>query len=130
MNVHLEILQQRDSELVNSTWPHRYPKSIHYFSRLIQAGCGYGLFVNSHLISWVFINDGGTLGHMFTLKNFRRKGYAAMLLKNVCNLLLTEEKDVFAHCVKGNLAASNFYLKLGFEEFSGVSWCYIKPKII
>ncbi|XP_049876671.1 uncharacterized protein LOC126374206 [Pectinophora gossypiella] len=122
------LLTPKHVELVDSTWPHRYPGSTWYFQLLVKTRSGFGLFKDQDLVSWVFINEAGTLGHMYTLEDHRRKSYGELLLKLVSNVLLKEWKDVFAFSVKGNESACNLYRKVGFKNFDGVAWCYLKGK--
>ncbi|XP_026320823.1 uncharacterized protein LOC113230928 [Hyposmocoma kahamanoa] len=123
------LLSVEHTELVDSTWPHRYPGSIWYNRLLISTKSGYGLFNNHELMSWAYINEAGTLGHVFTLEKYRRRGNAELLLKIICNKLLEEGKDIFAFCVKGNKVACNLYKKIGFDTYDcGVAWCYLRPK--
>ncbi|CAH0590425.1 unnamed protein product [Chrysodeixis includens] len=114
--------------IVNDTWPHKYPTSDWYFQLIIKAGHGYGLFFNGALICWCLISESGTLLHMYTVEEHRRKGYADIVLKLVSNVLLKEKRDVLAFCVATNKNAIKLYERAGFDKLDGVAW-YI-PKII
>ncbi|KAI5636091.1 FR47-like protein domain-containing protein [Phthorimaea operculella] len=127
------LLTHDHIDLVDSKWPHRYPGSTWYFKLLIRTKSGFGLFKDSQLISWVFINEAGTLGHMYTLEEHRRRGYALLLLKLVCNKLLSEGKDVFAFAVKGNNGAyiENSDIPMdedSFRELSVEKWAELKQE--
>lgn len=127
-NVKFENLQEKDVETIDAAWPYRYSTSQWYFRKLISVGTGYGIFENNELAAWVLVNEGGSLCNLFTLDNYRRKGYAEILLRKVTNILLEYDKDIFVFCIHGNVGGCNLYRKLKFEEFGDVAWCFIKPK--
>ncbi|XP_047536425.1 uncharacterized protein LOC125070558 [Vanessa atalanta] len=113
--------------LVNTTWPHKTPGSEWYFELLIKANLGYGLFKGGELIAWSFIKEMGALGHLYTLENHRRKGYGELVLKLISNVLLKDNKCVYAFCIAGNNKAGNLYKKLGFASVLDVHWCNFVP---
>ncbi|CAG5048738.1 unnamed protein product [Parnassius apollo] len=118
-----KLLSLEYVDLVDSTWPHRYPGSSWYFELLTRANLGYGLFKEGELIGWVYIKEMGALGHLYTLGKHRRKGYGELILKLISNILLKQGRYVVAFCVKGNTAAYKLYKKLGFERTDEIAWC-------
>uniref|UniRef100_A0A2H1VJT3 SFRICE_001209 n=1 Tax=Spodoptera frugiperda TaxID=7108 RepID=A0A2H1VJT3_SPOFR len=114
--------------LIDSTWPYNYPSSDTYFEFLINLKYGYGLYLNNDLISWVLISEAGTLLHLYTVEEHRRKGYAEVLLKMVSNDLLKDGRVVIAYCVPDNYNASKLYIKAGFVPAEDVTWIYFRSK--
>lgn len=114
--------------LIDSTWPYNYPSSDTYFEFLINLNYGYGLYLNNDLISWVLISEAGTLLHLYTVEEHRRKGYAEVLLKMVSNDLLKDGRVVIAYCVPDNYNASKLYIKAGFVPAEDVTWIYFRSK--
>lgn len=112
---------------MNSSWVNRYKGSDRYLQILVNAKYGYGIFKDKELAAWVFIDDGGALMHLFTLPNHRKKGYAEMIFKFVCNSRLRDKKDSFAYCMRGNDNAIKLYLKLGFVQCHTVFWRFLVP---
>ncbi|KAJ8717134.1 hypothetical protein PYW08_005533 [Mythimna loreyi] len=124
-----EVLTNEYVDLIDSTWPHRYPSSTTYFELLIDNKYGYGLFLNNTLICWLLINESGNLTHMYTVKEHRQKGYGVLLLKLVSNVLIEDGKIVSAYCLADNYNAIKLYNKAGFQRIEGVAWCYLRSKI-
>lgn len=127
-NITFGHLTMEHIETVNSTWPHRYPTSSWYFRLLINAKRGYGLFSNSTLISWVLINESGSLCHMYTVEEHRKKGFAELLISLVSNIMIRDNRDVLAFCLKDNINAIKLYRKTGFVKSDGAVWCYLNGK--
>ncbi|XP_026321105.1 uncharacterized protein LOC113231132 [Hyposmocoma kahamanoa] len=119
-------LSQKHIEIVDSTWPHRYPGSTFYFDLLIQAQSGYGLFKDQALISFGFIKETGALGHLYTLEDHRRKGYGCMFLKMLCNILLKEGRHINSYCIKKNVPACKMHEKFGFKKCGEVASVHIQ----
>lgn len=115
-------------DLVDKTWPNRYPNSMWHFELLIKAKQGWGLYLNNALISWVFMKEVGPLQHWYTVEEHRKKGYGELVLKLASNIWLKENKPVFAFCFKDNVNACKLYRKLGFREGEPVCWCYLNVK--
>ncbi|XP_072942578.1 glycine N-acyltransferase-like protein 3 [Epargyreus clarus] len=110
-------------DLLDSTWPHRYPGSDFYFEILIKCKMGYGLFRDGKLISWVLIKEMGALLHLYTLQEERRKGYGELVLKLMSDVLRKDGKYVVAFCVAGNENAAKLYQKLNFQATGDSDWC-------
>ena len=90
---------------------------------LIKANLGYGLFCKSELLAWTFVKEMGALGHLYTVEKHRRKGYGDLVVKLISNVLLENNKCVFAFCVQGNANAGALYKKLRFISVVDVEWC-------
>lgn len=56
------------------------------------------------------------LGGIYTLPEFRRKGFAATLIRNILRRLAEENKSASLYVKKKNSAAAELYKKLGFEQ--------------
>lgn len=56
------------------------------------------------------------LGGVYTLPEFRRKGFAAILIRQILGILASENKIASLYVKKKNLAAVELYKKLGFES--------------
>ncbi|XP_075981130.1 uncharacterized protein LOC142979827 [Anticarsia gemmatalis] len=115
-------------DLVDSTWPNRYPNSPWHFELLIKTNSGFGLFHNNTLICWVFFKEVGPLQHLYTLEEHRKKGYAELLMKLASNIWMKEGKQVISFCFKDNVNACKLYEKLGFFKSDPVAWCYLNEK--
>ncbi|XP_059059075.1 uncharacterized protein LOC131852413 [Achroia grisella] len=123
-------LSKEHINLVDSSWVNRYDSSAWYIELLITTQSGFGIFKDNELACWVFINEVGALTHLYTILDYRKRGYAEILLKLVCNNRLKENKDSFAYCMRGNENAYNLYKKLGFVKFHTVIWRHLIPKHI
>ncbi|XP_072942581.1 uncharacterized protein [Epargyreus clarus] len=114
--------------LLDSTWPYKYPTSDFYFQMLIKAKMGYGLFREGKLMSWVLINEMGALLHLYTLEEQRGNGYGKLVLKLISDVLIKGGKYVVAFCVVGNDIAISLYQKLNFQAIDVCDWCTLTGK--
>ncbi len=56
------------------------------------------------------------LGGIYTLPEFRRKGFAATLIRHILHFLSDENKSASLYVKKKNSAAVELYKKIGFEQ--------------
>lgn len=56
------------------------------------------------------------LGGVYTLPEFRRKGFAVILIRDILRRLADEKKSASLYVKKKNTAAVELYKKLGFEQ--------------
>ncbi|XP_053606545.1 uncharacterized protein LOC128673003 [Plodia interpunctella] len=126
--VTFKMLTEEHIDIVDSTWVNRHTGSDWFFKLLVKAKSGYGIFQNGELACFVFTNEIGFLTHLFTLEKFRKKGYAEILLKSVCNILFKENKDVYCYVMEGNDSAIRLYHKLGFKKYHCVLWGFLAPE--
>ncbi|XP_060805511.1 uncharacterized protein LOC106132520 [Amyelois transitella] len=127
-DVTIELLTEEHIDIVDSTWVNKHKGSDWFFQLLVKAQYGFGLFQDRQLACFVFINEVGFLTHLFTLEKFRKKGYADLLLKYVCNKQIKDNKDVYCFVMEGNDSAINLYYKLGFKKYHCVLWGFIAPE--
>ncbi|XP_037295083.1 uncharacterized protein LOC115447582 [Manduca sexta] len=120
-----DYLKEDHVELINSKWPYRYPGSEWYFNQLVISKNGYGLYQNDNLVAWTFINEMGALGHLFVLEDSRKKGFAEIILKLVCNKILEDGKDALAFCDEENKGVRNLFKKLDFIQSESVTWFFM-----
>ncbi|KAJ8717750.1 hypothetical protein PYW07_005680 [Mythimna separata] len=124
-----EPLTNKHLDMIDSTWPFRYSSSPAYFELLIENKYGFGLYLKDTLICWLLVNESGNLTHLYTVKEHRQKGYAELLLKLVCNVLIKDGLIVSSYCLKDNINAIKLHTKVGFVEIGDVDWCYLRSTI-
>jgi ribosomal-protein-alanine N-acetyltransferase len=82
------------------------------------------------IIGQIDVEEEAVFGHIITLNvapNFRRKGIAQMLLKEIETILKNKGiNEVRLEVRQGNQAAINLYLKLGYKEIGQLEKYYGK----
>ncbi|XP_028173095.1 uncharacterized protein LOC114362040 isoform X3 [Ostrinia furnacalis] len=126
--IQFKSVLEKDIDMVDSKWIIRYDGSKSLFRLLVKADLSYGLYKDNILISWIFISEVGNMAHLHTPEEYRRKGYAILLLKLLCNKFLEEKRDLFGYCESRNVKALNLYEKLGFEKLHYIRYTVVKPK--
>lgn len=80
------------------------------------------IIIDDKLAAWGFTHDDGALGFINVLPEFRRKGLASLLMKDLINKKIEANKPIFCNVVPDNEASINMVLKLGFEFDRRCSW--------
>lgn len=88
----------------------------------VVAGFVSASFINSFDLKQAYIDE------LFVSKDFRGKGVAENLLKNLLKRLKTLKTEViFVTTGKTNKKAINLYKKIGFKKTNN-PWFYLEPK--
>jgi predicted GNAT family acetyltransferase len=83
---------------------------------IIASGDSCAVFVDSKPVSWVLRTAYGSIGMLHTLKDFRRRGYAAIVVRGLASRIIQDGGVPFCHIVEGNSSSLALFRGLGFEE--------------
>ena len=115
-----------DAKLVNSTWKYRSDESLNKILKIIEDGHPtVGLYVNDKLVSWAVTYPDGASGMLYTLENYRRKGYANIVMQQLFyyrSISNTNYGDPFDYIVVNNTKSENLFKKLNFKPIKKVDW--------
>ncbi|MDD3831187.1 MAG: GNAT family N-acetyltransferase [Clostridia bacterium] len=75
------------------------------------------------MVSWVLVHPEGSIGPLFTLKEYRGKGLAPIVLAELIRQLLSQHHIVYSYIVKGN-TSSEVLLKKVCGVFAPIDICY------
>jgi len=132
----IRSLTQRDAELINSRWEYRSDGSLEMIQRMIaiserEGGC-VGVSIDGKLVSWMLRYLDGTIGMLFTDGNYRRQGYAAVVVRGaVCDIRSKSRKSddanidrerMISYIVDSNDASKTLYSKLGWRRVADADW--------
>lgn len=117
-DVRIEELIPELAEVINSHWPevHRFPGSVNFLVQLIKNNGGLGIFSKNtnELRAWITINDFGALSTLQTLDQYKKKGYASLLTKQISKNRAVSGSDTIAFILHSNFASISLFEKLGF----------------
>nr|XP_034835437.1 glycine N-acyltransferase-like protein 3 [Maniola hyperantus] len=116
--------------IVDKTWTFHSEKSYRFFQSLLENHLIYALYStkDDSPVAWVTISWKGTLTHLYTIEEHRRKGYAEHILKVAVNDQLSKGKDVLGHTLENNLKAQKLFDKLSFERTGFDMWLFIEKE--
>ncbi|KAF2894193.1 hypothetical protein ILUMI_11983 [Ignelater luminosus] len=119
--VYVQKLDKVHAAVINSYWDSRFPNSEEYLSTFIELNGGYGVFTKTtnKLVSWVLKNQIG-LGAVETLKDYKRKGYASLVVKHMAKKCAEEGEDPLGTVLQGNITSQAMFKKLGFTIINTV----------
>lgn len=115
--IYIRKLVEKDAELVNELWPHKYENSVEYIKMFISMNGGYGAFTkNNELVSWVLKNHMGTLGILQTVQEHRRKGYGTLVTMALSKEIAEEGHVPLGTVLVNNRVSQMMFSKLGFRS--------------
>ncbi|KAN0014794.1 hypothetical protein ACTFIU_001112 [Dictyostelium citrinum] len=109
-------LNYDDIEVANSYWKYKGQFSIEEFKWCVDNGLAFGYKINEKLISWNLIKSDGKTVHLFTLPEYRGKGYALKVKSITLITILKNNLLPLSYIYDDNTASQNLSLKLGFQK--------------
>lgn len=80
------------------------------------------IYVDGKPVCWVMLHTTGSLGMLYTLPEFRRRGMALDVLVDLCKKVIAQGDKPFAYIVKGNTASERLTPKYNMEYRGDFSW--------
>ncbi len=93
-------------------------ESSEYLKNRLQAGALTGLYLNGALCGFVGLHNAGSMGFLQVLPEYRRRGFAGLLLAQLINNQLSCGAVPFGHVVTGNTASEQLLASFGFIRCS------------
>jgi 8-oxo-dGTP diphosphatase len=121
-----EQLKERDADIIYNNSDYKEYVSMEYIKDRIQKGISAGIYENNKLVSWAMTHDDGAIGFLYTLENFRRKGYGYIVTLSIIEKLKSMGKLPFAFIKADNTKSINLFSKIGFKKNKAVHWFHIK----
>lgn len=115
----LRSLNASDAALVDSWWQYRSAKSAAMVTRQVEMDQGVaclGIEVNGNLVACILRYQGGALGMLHVKEEYRRRGYATILLQEATRALEQRGEERVAFVVDGNKASEALFTKLGWQR--------------
>lgn len=72
------------------------------------------------------VNDFGAMAILQTLEKFKRKGFAAILVKLLAKKLALDDTDSITYIVRKNIISQTLFKSLGFKSNNNVRWIQYK----
>jgi len=115
--VYVAPLKPNQASTINSIWPHKFPGSEDYVRNLIKVNGGFGLYLktNDKLVAWVLKNFLGTMVVLQTLEEYKRRGYASLVVRAMSRDIAEEGHNPLGTVVTTNSPSQGMFAKLGFQ---------------
>lgn len=123
-DLYIDFLDSSHGDSVNESWPHKFEGSLEYMQFTIQMNFGLGLFrkADKQLVSFGLCTHYGGVGMLYTPEEFRRKGYAAIVILAISKELFARGLNAHAYVLKVNKPSTALFRKLGFEVADSITW--------
>ena len=80
------------------------------------------IYVDGKPVCWCMLHTTGSLGMLYTLPEYRRKGMALDVMVDLCRKVLAQGCKPFAYIVKGNVASQQLAALYNLEYIGDYSW--------
>ena len=119
-NTYIKNLEQCHAQTVYDFWPYRAQSSVEWVADEIQRLPSAGLFLkeNDQLVSWVISAFPDSLGKLHTLEQYRRRGYAKLVVEYLSKHLAMAGYRPFANILVANEASKRTFESIGYQFHS------------
>ena len=100
--------------------------SLAYLTKRFELGGGFCIKEKGNPVAWIMTHDDGSVGMLHVLDDYRRKGYAKILIQAMAGKVREKNCPVFAHIEPTNSSSLNLFKSLGFEEKASVNWFKVR----
>lgn len=103
---------------INSHWPeiHRFPKSENFVRALMERNESRGVFTKDDvLVSWVLLNEFDGLAMVQTVEEYRRMGFATVLVKEIAKNRAERGLDTLGCILQENEPSIVMFKNIGFK---------------
>ena len=115
--VYLKSLDRCHAQLIFDNWSHNVTSSVYEVEEEIATMPSAGLFLksNDQLVCWMVNNPPFGMGLLFTLEEYRRRGYAKLVTQYMSKRMVQSGLVPFVTIVQGNTSSFAFFQSLGFQ---------------
>jgi predicted GNAT family acetyltransferase len=123
-------LEEHHAKDLAQAWPYFYsvPAKVNYFQNLIKHFNSVGIFSQSDpdtLLAWCTEYVYGQTAHLYVKEEFRRKGFASLMMRHVCELIEAKGSVPVVAVDLGNNGSLELMRKLGFVKYKSVNYVLI-----
>ena len=99
-------------------WRYNYTTTVENVSQQIKRMPSAGVFLkrDDKLVSWIMNHPPNGMSRLYTLDEFRRRGYAALTIKYISKRMAQSGYLPFANIEPGNDASLKLFHSLGFRQ--------------
>ncbi|XP_053961435.1 uncharacterized protein LOC128865290 isoform X2 [Anastrepha ludens] len=127
----IKPLALTDATEVDDFWAYKAPGSRYIVERNIKYNASLGAYhpESDVLCAWVLYSELGTIACLYVKSEYRRRGLAEFLVKQICRMLTAKNCDATAHIEDTNNASRRLFTKLGFQSVEFNYW-FIKADFV
>ncbi|MDD4291955.1 MAG: GNAT family N-acetyltransferase [Clostridia bacterium] len=111
-------LLPKHARMVNKYYEYKGPHSYSNIKSSIEKRPSSAYYIDGKPVSWALIHDDYSMGIMYTIPEYRRKGYGVQVSKNLIRQVLERGEVPFVHIVQSN------HVSLDFSPISGLRYGY------
>ncbi|XP_076448674.1 acetyltransferase YE1169-like [Babylonia areolata] len=113
--IKVRSVSSADVQRIHSTWEFSYEGSYTYFEEYVRHHPSVYLETNSgHYVGHMLSTSYGTMGMLYVNPDFRRKGYAKVIVSQLTQKKFDRGEDVYVVVEESNSASQHLHESLGF----------------
>jgi len=124
----IKELKSADADFIFENSHYQDFTSESYIKERLELDSSAGIYIQGEPAGWGLTHDDGAIGFIHVRDDFRKRGYAGLIMKKLIADKRKDNKDVFLNVEMDNLKAKKLFYSLGFEFDRMISWVKLKEK--
>ncbi len=117
-----EGVRLEDAELIDLKYTYRNDHSLEAIREDIKNRPSSAIYIDGKIASWVLVHDDNSMGIMYTLEEYRRRGYGVDVSMALAQKIIEAGKTPFLQIVRSNTMSPGLAEACGFVEIGSVEW--------
>lgn len=115
-------LRIEDAETVDKFYEYRNDNSIHAIRKDIEFRPSSAVYVDDEPVCWVLVHEDNSMGIMYTREEYRRKGLAEVVSRDLTQKILKRGQVPYLQIVDGNEKSHGLAKKCGYVKYGDCEW--------
>ncbi|KAN0041662.1 hypothetical protein ACTFIV_004206 [Dictyostelium citrinum] len=128
LNENVGPLKYEDAETINNKWQYKSNESINFLRWSCTQNISAGYRINGELVSWIIMYTDGSIGSLYTLEEFRGKGFSKKVVSYILIKFFENGFDLpYCFVRDNNISSQKVMRSFGFKSSSLVKWVFGTP---
>jgi hypothetical protein len=112
----------KDADIINQHYAHKNKDSFSRIENNILTRPSSAIYLEDKIASWVLVHNDNSMGIMYTLEEYRGKGYAVDVTIDLCDKISKLGKIPFLQIIENNTMSPGLARKCGFIKYGRAIW--------
>ncbi len=122
LNNKVKSIDIKDAEFIDYNYNHRNSHTLDEIQFAIENRPSSAMYIDDKIVSWVLVHEDGSLGIMYTLEEYRGKGYALDVAADLSQKIINTGKIPFLQIISTNTMSPGLAKKIGFVKKFEADW--------
>lgn len=112
----------QEASHINEYYTFKSESSLGEIEQNLRMRPSAGIYQDGQLVCWVMVHEDDSMGIMYTMEGYRRRGYAADVTLVLMDQLLKKGRTPYVQIIESNTMSPGLAIQCGFVKAGKCSW--------